>query len=263
LHWLSHVTANVSTWDYIPRHLVHKLPEIVLLFIIVGLSLGLRALVRFRRPADFPEAMSYVMLVFSALFPVLYAIRVGPYLYDEIRHFLFIIPSLICIAGLGLNWSLERLMTKPFYGRLALGALVVYFSLQVRVMWMLHPYEYAYFNRLTGGISGASKSGYDVEYWGTSYKEGVEKLKLYLRERDGAAFEQTKYKILVGNAEWCATYYFPQNFIQVAEPSAADIFLSTKRWGGDAIHSGTEVVAVQRLGVPFLVAKLMNAKASK
>jgi Dolichyl-phosphate-mannose-protein mannosyltransferase len=263
LHWLSHVTTIVSKWDYIPRHLVHKLPEIVLLFIIVGFCLGLRGLLRFRMSADFPEAMSYVLLVFSALFPVVYAIHVGPYLYDEIRHFLFIIPPLICIAGLALNWSLERLLTKPLSGRLALAAVVVYLILQVRIMWMLHPYEYTYFNRLTGGISGASKSGYEAEYWTTSYKEGVEKLKQYLRDRDGATFEQTQYRILLGNADWCATYYFPPNFIKVVEPSEADIYLSTTRWGGSAEHPGTVVVAVQRFGVPFLVGKLMTGKPSK
>jgi hypothetical protein len=262
LHWLSHVTATVSKWDYIPRHLVYKLPELVLLFILVGLCLGLRELLRFRTSGDFLAALSYGLLVFSSLFPVCYAISVGPYLYDEIRHFLFIIPPLICIAGIALNWSLEQLLTKPVLGRLALAALVVYLVLQVRIMWMLHPYEYTYFNRLIGGIAGATRKGYEAEYWTTSYKEGVEKLKGYLLERDGAAFGRTQYRILLGNADWCATYYFPQNFIKVVEPSEADIYLSTTRYGGDAGQAGTEVVSVQRFGVPFLVGKIMNGKAS-
>ena len=263
LRWLSHVTTTVSEWDYIPRHLTFKLPEIVLLFILVGVCLGLRELLRFRTSGSFPAGLSYLVLVFSALFPVCYAIYVGPYLYDEIRHFLFIIPPLICIAALALNWTLERLMlTKPVVGRFALAALVVYLILQVRMMWMLHPYEYTYFNRLIGGIEGASKNGYEAEYWTTSYKEGVEKLQRYLLERDGAAFERTRYKILLGNADWCATYYFPQNFTRVVEPSEADIYLSATRYGGDAAHAGTVVVDVQRFGVPFLVGKMMTGKAS-
>lgn len=261
LHWLSHVTATISKWDYIPRHLAHKLPEIVLLFILVGICLAFRELLRFRTSGDFHAVLSYVLLVFSVLFPVCYAIRVGPYLYDEIRHFLFIIPPIICIAGLALNWSLERLLMKPVLGRLALAALVVYLILQVRVISMLHPYEYTYFNRLTGGIAGAIKSGYEAEYWTTSYKEGVEKLKRYLRERDGAEFDQTQYKILLGEADWCATYYFPQNFVKVVEPSQASIYLSTTRYGVDADYSGTEVVSVQRFGVPFLVGKIMTGKS--
>jgi hypothetical protein len=160
-----------------------------------------------------------VLLIFLFFFSVCYAISVGPYLYDEIRHFLFIVPPIICIAALALNWSLERLLTKPVVGQLALAATVVFLILQFRIMWMLHPYEYTYFNRLIGGIEGASKKGYEAEYWTTSYKEGVEKLKRYLLERDGAAFGQTQYRILLGNADWCATYYFPQNFTRVTERS--------------------------------------------
>jgi hypothetical protein len=260
LHWLSHVTANVSEWDYIPRHLAFKLPEIVLLFIVVGVCIGLRELLRLRTSSSFQMRIPYLLLVFSALFPVGYAIYVGPYLYDEIRHFLFIIPPLICIAALALNWTLERLLTKRIVGRFALAALVVYLILQVRIMWMLHPYEYTYFNRLIGGIDGASKNGYEAEYWTTSYKEGVEKLQRYLLERDGAAFERKQYRILLGRADWCATYYFPQNFTSVVEPSEADIYLSTTRYGGDADHAGTVVIDVQRFGVPFLVAKIMTSK---
>jgi len=262
LQWLSHVTAIVSSWDYVPRHLVYKLPEIVLLLLVVGVCLGIRALLRFRASGDFAVALSYVLLVFSSLFPVCYAISVGPYLYDEIRHFLFIVPPLICSAGLALNWSLERLLTRSIPGRFALAVLVVYLILQVRIMSMLHPYEYTYFNRLIGGIAGATQRGYEAEYWTTSYKEGVEKLKRYLLKRDGAAFARTQYKILLGNADWCATYYFPQNFLEVVEPLEADIYLSTTRYGGDADQSGTEVVTVQRSGVPFLRGKIMTGKAN-
>jgi hypothetical protein len=263
LHWLSHVTAKVTPRDYIPQHLLYKLPELVLLFIPVAVCFGFRELLRFRKSGDFSVAMSYALLAFSVLFPVCYAISVGPFLYDEIRHFLFIIPPLICIAALALNRSLDWLLTKPVAGHLAVVLLAVYLILQVRIMSMLHPYEYTYFNRLIGGMDGAAKNGFESEYWGTSYKEGVEKLKRYLLERDGEAFDHTQYRILLGNADWCATYYFPQNFMQVTELSEADIYLSTTRWGGDREHSGPVVVAVQRFGIPFTVAKTLTGKDTK
>ena len=263
LHWLSHVTETVSKWDYIPRHLFYKLPEVVLLLIVVAVCLGIREMLRFPEAGDFPVALSYLLLAFSVLFPVCYAISVGPYLYDEIRHFLFIIPPLICISALALNRCLEWLLTKPFMGQVALATLAIYLLLQVRIMSMLHPYEYAYFNRLIGGMAGAAKNGYETEYWATSYKEGVEKLKQYLLERDRETFGRTQYRILLGNADWCATYYFPQNFIRVSEPSEADIYLSTTRWGGDGTHSGPLLISVQRLGIPFTVAKAMTGKAAK
>jgi hypothetical protein len=39
----------------------------------------------------------------------------------------------------------------------------------------LHPYQYAYFNSLTGGQAGAYRK-YDLDYWLTSYKEAAEYL---------------------------------------------------------------------------------------
>ena len=39
--------------------------------------------------------------------------------------------------------------------------------------WQLHPYQYVYYNSLAGGVAGAS-SGYDMDYWFVTYKEGVE-----------------------------------------------------------------------------------------
>jgi hypothetical protein len=49
----------------------------------------------------------------------------------------------------------------------------------------------------------------------------------------------------------------------VTEPSEADFYLSTTRYGGDAGHAGTVVVTVQRFGVPYLVGKIMTGTASK
>jgi hypothetical protein len=36
----------------------------------------------------------------------------------------------------------------------------------------LHPYEYAYYNRFIGGIHGAFRR-YELDYWGTSYREAA------------------------------------------------------------------------------------------
>jgi hypothetical protein len=36
----------------------------------------------------------------------------------------------------------------------------------------LHPYEYAYYNRLVGGVRGAFRS-YELDYWCTSYREAM------------------------------------------------------------------------------------------
>jgi neutral trehalase len=36
----------------------------------------------------------------------------------------------------------------------------------------LHPYEYVYYNRFVGGVNGAFRK-YELDYWGTSYREAT------------------------------------------------------------------------------------------
>ena len=39
----------------------------------------------------------------------------------------------------------------------------------------LHPYQYIYYNSLVGGVNGAARQ-YELDYWGTSFKEAAEYL---------------------------------------------------------------------------------------
>ena len=39
-------------------------------------------------------------------------------------------------------------------------------------MQLLHPYEYIYYNGLVGGVQGAFRR-YELDYWGTSYREAA------------------------------------------------------------------------------------------
>ncbi len=102
----------------LPIHLLYKLPELYLLLIVVGLCLAIRTLYRYARKGsvDFPRVLSYGLVGLSALLPVIYAVVTKPFLYDEIRHFLFVIPPAVfaawhCakrIAGSSLRENLDR-----------------------------------------------------------------------------------------------------------------------------------------------------------
>ena len=46
----------------------------------------------------------------------------------------------------------------------------------------LHPYQYAYFNRLVGGVR-AAESRYMLDYWGLSFKQATDELLGVLEER--------------------------------------------------------------------------------
>jgi hypothetical protein len=246
-----------SPANYLGHYLGIKLPELILVLLPVAVVLSIRSAIGRRRPG-FSQAMSYAVLAGASLFPVIYAAATRPFLYDEVRHFLFIIPPLFCIAGLTLDHVLRALpKTLP---RLAVTtAVVVYVALLIRTMIQLHPYEYAYYNHLVGGIGGAFEKGYDVEYWATSYKEGVGRLEEYLRRRDGAHFDGRQYRILVGPAEWCAANYFPSNFLMTGDAATAEIYISITRNRSDLDHNGMEIFSIRRLDVPFAVAKNLRS----
>jgi hypothetical protein len=255
LLWFSHLKPEASSPYYIPGYFLIKLPEFVLSLVLLAFYLTLRALVSGRLKKDLRRSLCLSVLTLAVLLPIAYAVITRPFLYDEIRHFLFVVPPLFCLLGITFDavveWTdgqrLLRLVVVTLFG--------TYVITQVRLMAQLHPYEYAYYNQLVGGVPGAFKKGYDTEYWATSYKEAVQGLRSYLRDRDTTDFEKKKYKILVGPADWCATYYFPPNFVQTQKASEADVYLSTTREKSDTRYNGHEIVAVERLKVPFAIAK--------
>jgi hypothetical protein len=241
-----------SPMTYIPLHFAFKLPELSLALIAIGLYLGVRVLY-VRGP--FKDFQACALVVFSILFPLIYGILTTPRLYDEVRHFLFVVPPLCCLNGIVLDHVLRASMKKAVAAALVSIVLATYGVFHIAGMIELHPYEYSYYNRLIGGVYGAAQKGYLTEYWGTSYKEGVRALMDYLRARDGRDFNARSYRILLGSAPWCASYYFPGNFVPVTEASEADIFLTTTRYGEDSTHEGAPIVTVERSGVTFVIGK--------
>jgi 4-amino-4-deoxy-L-arabinose transferase-like glycosyltransferase len=259
LAWFSREAAPSFTRSHLPLHLVFKLPELYLLLLLAGLYLAIRAVYTRKASIDLRKTLSYVVIMFAVLFPVVYAIATRPILYDEIRHFLFIVPPLLSLLGVALYETVESAFRKAHnVGFIVILLLGSYFALQVWLMTQLHPYEYAYYNRFLGGVRGAHEKGYDTEYWATSYKRGVEMLKDYLQHRDGASFASTRYTILLGDAEWCATPYFPENFVQVTSADQADFYLTTTRYEKQKAQAGPQIVEVQRFGVPFLIGKIVE-----
>jgi hypothetical protein len=254
LAFFSRPSDPPSPLDYIPRHLLLKLPEIVLLLLLAGLCIGVYRLVR-NDAVSFWKIQPYFLLIFSVIFPIAYASIRRPRVYDEVRHFLFVIPPLFCLFGLIAN-SLMESKTSGRSRLVIVSLLMLGLFLPLSMMIRLHPYEYAYYNQFIGGVRGASEKQYGTEYWATSYKEGVGKLEDYLRKRDGEAFSSRQYKIMLGDAGWCGIAYFPTNFVLTMELPEADAYLSTTRYNAPALITGMTIVEVERFGVPFMIGKI-------
>ena len=146
--------------SYLPVWLWISVPP----FVWIGVILS-ACLFRPRKPG-----FALTLLLLALLFPPLYAIAQGSPLYDGMRQFLFILPPLAVLSGLG--WY-----TAIGHWRRARTAVLVFFALSLAepASWLArsHPYEYTYFSPVAGGLAQASHA-YETEYWGTSLRRAAE-----------------------------------------------------------------------------------------
>jgi hypothetical protein len=148
---------------YLPVLLSLQFTETAVILFLAGLAV---AIARFIRKAVDRELMALLALWLTL--PIIGALVLQPIMYDNFRHFLFVIPSFFLIAGLGLQAILDK--TKSIPARIVILVLLLLPNLYWDVQ--LHPYQYVYYNSLTGGVRGAFRN-YEMDYWATSYREAI------------------------------------------------------------------------------------------
>jgi hypothetical protein len=185
------------------------------------------------------------MLGFAILFPVSYAIAIRAILFDGMRHFIFVLPPIACAAALVADGALLRLGTFA-WRRAAYGALALYGAFHVGVMAMLHPDEYVYYNAFIGGVHGA-RGLFKLDYWANSYAEAVQGLEDYLRGEYGPEFMDHDFTVAVCGPPGSAGYYFPSNFLYVADRERAEFFIAFTKDDCDQAVPGKVIFRVERL----------------
>lgn len=257
----NYVEATDLPWYYLPVYFGVKLPLPILILFVIGSGWGLiRVIVALRR-ADWRKGVPPGLLLFAAMFPPLYAVLTGATIYDGIRHFLFILPPLACLAGGAMAAMLTRLVgwnrAAPaiLYG---VGAILVGFHLWTLIR--LHPYQYAYLNPLGGGIPAGS-ARYETEYWITSYREAALNMADYARwytTQEGIPFSDVGFDVAVFGSAANVEPFVPGNFAVTTLDQArrADFYIATTRYGADRILPDWQVIAkVERMGMLFAVVK--------
>lgn len=139
--------------------------------------------------------------------------------YDGARHLLPVLPAVALLAGLGLDRGLAGLATL-WHRRgvapraAAAGAvvlLVAWWGWGLADLVRLHPYEDAYLNLPTRrALERPPEEVFELEYWGSSYKEGAEWL-------DAHAADDAV--VLVPIASWCAAPWLDGRFSLVEADS--------------------------------------------
>lgn len=160
----ANITSATLPWSYFPTLVVLDTTEPALVLAAIGFPV-----VVWRTVRNKTNWLIVGIVALWILVPVAWQISRHVPMYNNLRHFLFVLPPLFILAGIGYEqaWALLR----STWARGVLAALVLAPGL-VGIAW-LHPYEYSYFNSLVGGVSGAA-GNFDLDYWCTSLKEGVE-----------------------------------------------------------------------------------------
>lgn len=94
--------------------------------------------------------------------------------YDGVRLFLPALPLLAAAAAIGL-YSLCAARAL-WVSRVATLAVVVLVASAAAALGHHHPYPFAYWNAFIGGTRGAYAAGFDIDYFGSSYRQLLPRL---------------------------------------------------------------------------------------
>jgi hypothetical protein len=179
------------------------------------------------------------------------AVAEGP-AFTGMRHFLFVVPPLAVLAGIGFDALLTALTPRRWIAAGAAAALALSLAWNASILVRLHPYEYMYYNRLVGGLEGAARR-YEMDYWVNMMPEAVRALQDYL----SLATEKSQKVYTVGV---CGETFSFDNYADKrlqASPGwlEADFFIAPTQMNCDRLVDGRVIATIKRFGVPIGVVK--------
>jgi hypothetical protein len=246
---------------YMPIYIMIRVP----LLMLFGAALTMvSAQLLPRASVSGQQQREITLLSLIVLFPLAcQVIWQGP-AFTGLRHFLFLIPVLAVLSGIGLDKLIAALQARGravVSGGLAIMATCLLWDAATLVR--LHPYEYLYYNSLVGGLEGASRR-YDLDYWFGSMPEAIHQLEAYLRRTEpGDANWQTQvYSVAVCGERlpFEKAVTLPQlkwDFKQ--EWSESDFFIAPTQLNCDEDVNGRIIGTVERLGIVIAYIKDLRA----
>jgi hypothetical protein len=248
---------------YLPTWFAVTIPELHVLMLAAGaLALGSSMIAMVGRKLSGPESTEGVaiesggglVVVATIAGPLIGVWWQQPVLYDGLRHFLFLFPSLAVLAGVGWSAFIDATIFPVWSRQLLTAATVLALLLVVHDIVALHPYQYVYFNRLSGGLQSAV-GRYETDYWGASYKEGLAWVAANVSPpvpgrplRVSSCNDNSNRRIDYYRRTWTGA---ADRLTIAPEYRDADVFLAVTRYDchkqpGDVLH------IVERQGAPLL-----------
>ena len=246
--------ASRLPWHYVPVWIAITTPVAYSVFFLVGLGAGLTSFLR--SPGKYCRGRPRELVVLAAfLLPVLAVILLKAVVYDSWRHLFFVYPAfvLVAVAAVARGCAMmdgRRAGTLRIL--LAIGSVALVVEGLATTAWFMirsHPYENVYFNRMAGRDMESAKRLYDLDYWGLSYRAGLE----YVLAHDPAR----PIRIYDANASLLIieTYMLnPEDRIRIQSVgrSEAKYLFTNFRWLKDGYPGLPEYFAVRVEGAEIL-----------
>jgi 4-amino-4-deoxy-L-arabinose transferase-like glycosyltransferase len=212
-----------------PRSYVPKLCLLTFSEIFVGLALAGTAgaiVASVRGEVDPKRSASLMLLVAAAVLPIALTVITKPVMYNGIRHFVFVTPPFAILGGLAAAYIYHLLETyRQRFALAAAGAFALLIAWTTVDFVRIHPYQYALFNHVAGGVRGAAQR-YMTDYWGLAFKETSEALLDQLDEHHIAPPPGRKWKVVVCGPAHTASIELGPNFETTYDAKGADFALS-------------------------------------
>ncbi|MDC0449076.1 hypothetical protein OAL67_00515 [bacterium] len=128
-----------------------------------------------------------------------------PIVYNGLRHFLYLIPVIVLLASLGLIKIIRD------QKKLVMACVLMSLFITVIRSFLLHPYQYLYFNEFVGGLRGV-KGEFELDYWGATYSEGAKWLSANIEPG----------KVYTCTMDWAVEEYLGKGYTLVEKPELAD-----------------------------------------
>jgi hypothetical protein len=200
------------------------------------------------------------LVLLTAIFPLACEVIWHGPAFTGLRHFLFVVPALAVLAGIGLDTAVAALATR---GRLiASGALAVVTAcclVDAVTLIRLHPYEYLFYNPVVGGLEGASRR-YELDYWFSSMPEALNQLETYLRRTGpgdgGKPLHIYSVAVCGERLEFEKTVTLPQlRFDFKPQWNESEFFIAPTHMNCDGDLDGKVIGTVERLGIAIAYVK--------
>jgi hypothetical protein len=250
--WPARVLFNGQFYDadklpvsYLPTLLNIQLTEPLLILIYLGFARLIFSVFHNRLKLDL-----FLVLLIGALLPMTGLILSSATMYDNFRQILFLIPPLILLAGLALDFIFFSIL-KSAGPRLFLLTVLAFPG--VYPIIQLHPYQYIYYNSLVGGTGGAFRK-FELDYWFTAYHEAA----LWLNKN------ASPNAIIGGDGPTDLLYAYLRSDLKSQHTDARaepyDYFTATSRYNQDLTsHPEARVVhSIERDGAILTVIKQLS-----